>query len=422
MDGAWPELILIAVLVSINAVLSGTEVALISLREPQLARLEDQGRSGQIVARLARDPNRYLATVQIGITLAGFMASAVAATSLAEPLIPAFSWAGNAAETVAIVVVTILLAFLTLVLGELSPKRLALQRAEGWAMVMARPLDWFSTAMTPFVWLLSVSTDAVVRLFGGTPGATRQEVDLGELRDTILATGGLSQDHSEVFLGAFDIVERTVVEIMTPRTDVATVEVSSTVGQGIDAMIDSGFSRLPVTPDDHGLDAAIGIVNIADLVRVERHEPLLPHIREVPIFPETVDVLTALRTLQQVRLQMGFVVDEFGGVEGIVTTEDIVEEIVGEIYDEEDTDVASVRMDGDGSFLVPGRFPVHDLVDVGIHVPGGNFTTVAGLVLAELGHLPEVGESVTVEQWHIEVVELDATAISEVRFTAADGA
>jgi len=420
VDGVWPELVLIAVLVATNAVLSGTEVALISLREPQLARLEAQSRSGQVVARLARDPNRYLATVQIGITLAGFMASAVAATSLAKPLVPAFSWAGSAAETVAVVVVTIILAFLTLVFGELTPKRLALQRAEGWAMVMARPLDWFSTAMTPFVWLLSVSTDAVVRLFGGTPGATRQEVDLAELRDTILATGGLSQDHSEVFLGAFDIVERTVAEIMTPRTDVRTVDVSATVGQAIDTMVDSGFSRLPVTLDDRGLDAAIGIVSLADLVSVERHEPLSPFVREVPTFPENVDVLVALRRLQEVRIQMGFVVDEFGGVEGIVTTEDIVEEIVGEIYDEEDTDVVSVQEGPDGSFLVPGRFPVHDLVDVDIHVPGGDFTTVAGLVLAELGHLPEVGESVTVEQWLIEVVELDGTAISKVRFTPAE--
>lgn len=422
MDGVWLELVLIAVLVAINAVLAGTEVALISLREPQLARLEAQSRSGQVVAQLAREPNRYLATVQIGITLAGFMASAVAATSLAQPLLPAFAWAGNAAETVAIVVVTIILAFLTLVFGELTPKRLALQRAEGWAMVMARPLDWFSTAMTPFVWLLSVSTDAVVRLFGGTPGATRQEVDLAELRDTILATGALSEDHSEVFLGAFDIVERTVVEIMTPRTDVRTVDVSATVGQAIDTMVDSGFSRLPVTLDDRGLDAAIGIVSLADLVSVERQKPLLPFVREVPTFPENVDVLIALRRLQEVRIQMGFVVDEFGGVEGIVTTEDIVEEIVGEIYDEEDTDVVSVQEGPDGSFLVPGRFPVHDLVDVDIHVPGGDFTTVAGLVLSELGHLPEVGESVIVEQWRIEVVELDGTAISEVRFTSAEDA
>lgn len=421
MDGAWPELILIAVLVAVNAVLSGTEVALISLREPQLARLEAESRAGYVVARLARDPNRYLATVQIGITLAGFMASAVAATSLAQPLLPAFAWAGSAAETVAIVVVTVLLAFLTLVLGELAPKRLALQRAESWSLAMGKPLDWFSTAMTPFVWLLSVSTDAVVRLFRGTPGATRQEVDLEELRDTILATGSLSDDHHEVFLGAFDLVERTVEEIMTPRTDVQTIGADSTVGQAIDAMVSSGFSRLPVTPQDAGLDTAIGIVVLADLVKVDRHEPLLPLVRNASSFPERVDILSALRQLQRARLQMGFVVDEFGGVEGIVTTEDIIEEVVGEIYDEEDVDVASVKVEPDGSFLVAGRFPVHDLVDVGIHLPGGNFTTVAGLVLDELGRIPEAGESVIVDAWTIEVVELDGTAISAVRFFPANG-
>lgn len=417
MEGAWPELALIVVLVLINAVLSGTEVALISLREPQLARLEDHSHTGEVVARLARDPNRYLATVQIGITLAGFMASAVAATSLAQPLEPLFGWAGNAAETVAIIVVTFLLAFLTLVLGELAPKRLALQRAEQWAMAMGRPLDWFSTAMTPFVWLLSVATDLIVRLFGGTPGATRQEVDLEELRDTILATGGLSDDHHEVFLGAFDIVERTVVQIMTPRTDVHTVASSVSVKDAIDEIIASGFSRLPVTPEDHGLDAAIGIIGISDLVTVDPDDPILPLVRQVPSFPETVEVLTALRQLQQERLQMGFVVDEFGGVEGIFTTEDIVEEIVGEIYDEDDDDIAHIVTEPDGSLLVTGRFPVHDLEDVDIHLPDGNYTTVAGLLLDELGRLPDEGESVIVEGWQIQAVEVDGTAIAEVRFT-----
>jgi putative hemolysin len=405
------------VLVAINAVLSGTEVALISLREPQLARLEALSHTGQVVARLSRDPNRYLATVQIGITLAGFMASAVAATSLAQPLEPLFAWAGNAAETAAIIVVTFLLAFLTLVLGELAPKRLALQRAERWAMAMGRPLDWFSTAMTPFVWLLSAATDVIVRLLGGTPGTTRQEVDLDELRDTILATGGLSDDHHEVFLGAFDLVERTVVQIMTPRTDVQTVASSVSVGDAIDIVVASGFSRLPVTPEGHGLDAAVGIVAISDLVTVDPDDPILSLIREVPSFPETVEVLTALRQLQQERLQMGFVVDEFGGVEGILTTEDIVEEIVGEIYDEDDDDIAHVVTESDGSMLVTGRFPVHDLEDVGIHLPEGNYTTVAGLLLDELGHIPEEGESVTVEGWRIQAARLDGTAIVAVRFT-----
>lgn len=418
MSGVWPELILIVVLVVVNALLSGTEIALISLREPQLRRMESQGGAGQVVVGLARDPNRFLATIQIGITLAGFMASAVAATSIAGPLTSSFGWTGDTAETVTIVIVTIALSFLTLVFGELAPKRLALQRSESWAMAMGRPLHGLSVLMTPFVWLLSVSTDAVVRLFGGSAGTRRQAVDLRELRDLILASGALSDDHSEIFLGAFDLADRTVEQVMTPRTDVRLIEDDLTVGDAIDVVIESRHSRLPVTPSGEGLDAAVGIVDLSDLVVADRSIAVLEIVKPVLAFPESIGVLPALRRMQASRTQMGFVVDEFGGVEGIVTVEDIVEEVVGEIYDEDDPDVAAVVRAADGTFLIPGRCPIHDLVDVGIDVPEGEYTTVAGLVLDAMGRLPEPDESVEIGSWAFTILEVDSTAITWLRASA----
>lgn len=416
MDALWLQLALIVVLVAINAVLSGSEIALISLREPQLARLDARGGTGSVVAELAREPNRFLSTIQIGITLAGFMASAVAAVSLAQPIVGWFSWAGDADETLAIITVTLVLSFVTLVFGELAPKRLALQKPEQWAMATGRVLHGFSVVMTPVVWLLSISTDAVVRVFGGTPGAHRSEVDIEELKDIILANARLSDDHHEVLLGAVELVERTVGQVMTPRPDVRFVASDASVSDVVAQMIDSGFSRLPVTETDRGLDAAMGAVSLPDLVSADQTALVGSQVKDVPAFPESSPVLVALRNLQAARQQLAFVVDEHGGIEGIVTVEDLVEEMVGEIYDEYDEDVATARRDPDGNYIVPGRFPVHDLVDLGIEVPAGDYTTVAGLVFATAGEVPDADDAVIVGSWRITVLAVDDNAIEAVRF------
>ena len=416
MDALWLQLALIVVLVAINAVLSGSEIALISLREPQLARLDARGGTGSVVAELAREPNRFLSTIQIGITLAGFMASAVAAVSLAQPIVSWFSWAGDADETLAIITVTLVLSFVTLVFGELAPKRLALQKPEQWAMATGRVLHGFSVVMTPVVWLLSVSTDAVVRVFGGTPGASREEVDIEELKDMILANAKLSEDHHEVLLGAVELVERNVGQVMTPRLDVRAVASDVRIESAQAEMIASGFSRLPVVDEDGGLDTALGVVTLQDVVAADPQAPVRTLVKDAPALPESAPVLVALRTLQDVRQQLAFVVDEHGGIEGIVTVEDLVEEMVGEIYDEYDQDVATARRDRDGSYLSPGRFPVHDLVDLGIDVPSGDYTTVGGLVLATAGEVPAEGDTALVEGWQITVLSVEDNAVDSVRF------
>lgn len=421
MAEVWPELVLIGVLIAINALLSGTEMALISLREPQLARMGERGAAGRVVASLARNPNRFLATIQIGITLAGFLASAVAAVSLAQPIVGWFSVFGDADETVAIVAVTLVLSFLTLVLGELAPKRLALQRSEGWALATGRPLHWFAIVTAPIVWLLSVATDAVVRAFGGEPGARTEEVDLEELRDTIVARGRLPERQHEVLLGAFEVAERTVEQVMTPRPDVHTLDATLSVRDAIPALIHLGLTRVPVTVADHGLDSALGVVSLQDLSAADGEAMLRDLAKEAQAFPESLLVLVALRRLQEGRQQMAFVVDEFGGIEGIVTVEDLVEELVGEIYDESDPIVATPRRVSQGTYLVPGRFPVHDLDEFGIDVPLGDYTTVAGLVLDVAGRVPEPGDEFEIGQWSATVLSVDGRAITDVRFERRAG-
>lgn len=415
-----PELLLVFGLVLVNAMLSGSELALISLTEPQLARLEQQGGSARAAAELARDHNRLLATIQIGITLAGFMASAVAAVSLAEPLYSLFDVFGDAGETVAVIFVTVILSFITLVFGELVPKRLALRHPVGWATALGRVLWWLAVIATPVVWLLSVTTDFFVRIFGGRSTGPDESEQLNELRELVLMTEGLDHDQQDVLMGAFDVADRPVLGVMTPRLDVITIDALTPVADAIGEMTRAAFTRLPVVADDAGLDESAGIVTLQDLVTAPRTDVVGQHVRSVPAIPETMKVLPALRVLQSGRDQLAFVIDEFGGVEGIVTVEDLVEELVGEIYDDADALVLQPRAVGDGSYLVPGRYPVHDLVEMGLDVPEGDYATVAGLVLDTFEDLPSEGDEATVGPWTIVVRSVSGNTVERVLLRRAD--
>lgn len=414
MEGLGLEITLVLVLLLINGVLAGSEIAIISLRESQIARLEAGSAAGRHLAALARDPNRYLATIQIGITLSGFLASATAAVSLAEPLVPLLDGLGNAAEPVAILLVTLVLSFVTLVIGELAPKRLALQRSESWSMMVAVPLHWASVVSRPLVWLLSKSTDFVVRLLGGEPGVTREEVAVEELRDLIVAHRGFSEKHQEILVGAFEVAERTIRQVLVPRSEVFVIDSGDEIGHALSLLLAEGHSRAPVAPG-RDLDGSLGIANLRDMVMGDAKAIVTTVVTEPVALPETLPVLDGLRRLQEERQQMALVIDEHGGVEGIVTIEDMVEELVGEIYDETDSDLEAVRHRPDGSLLVPGTFPVHDLVDLGIEVPHGDQTTVAGLVLSRLEHLPKTaGDDVVVARWRFTVTGVSHRRITEV--------
>lgn len=410
MSDLW-QIGLVLGLVAINAAFSGSELALISLREAQLARLEVTSRGGRVLAKLARDPNRFLATIQIGITLAGFMASATAAVSLSERVVPLLEPLGDADEVMAIVLVTLVLTFFTLVFGELAPKRIAMQHTEGWALAVARPLDFLARIARPAVWLLSASTNLIVKLLGGDPSRQREEVTAEEIRDMIATQQTLTPDAQRVISGAFEVGNRTLREVLIPRPRVFALPVSTPIATAIDEIVASSHTRVPVYAES--LDDLLGVVHLRDLIHATGDLKRL--VAPAPTFPESMPVLVALRELQRRRNQMAVVADEHGGIEGIVTIEDLVEEIVGEIYDEYDRDVQSVARNADGSLLLPGTFPVHDLIDVGIVVPEGRYTTVAGLILEQLGRIPAVGESVEVGDWRLEVVEASPVAILSVR-------
>jgi putative hemolysin len=418
MGDVWPQLVLVAVLVLVNAAFAGTELALVSLRESQLQRLEEKTATGAVLARLARQPNQFLATIQIGITLAGFLASAAAAVSLAEPLEGPLSFLGGAAGPASVIVVTLVLAYFTLVFGELAPKRIAMQRAEKWGLVMARPLDLLSTLTKPVVWLLSKSTDIAVKLLGGDPDLQREEVTGEELRDMVAIHHTFPADQRRIIDGAFEIAERTLDEVMVPRNDVVVIDADATCEEALALLFESGHSRAPVA-EKRNLDRCVGMVRLRSLLG-RGDEPVVSVAWEIPAFPDAARVLTALREFQAKRTQMAVVIDERGRALGIVTVEDLVEELVGEIWDETDPDIASVIHEPDGTLVLPGTYPVHDLADIDVILPDGDFTTIAGLVLDELGRFPTMGEQLHIEGWQVTIRGVGRHRITEVALRRAD--
>ncbi|MFI5934480.1 hemolysin family protein [Actinoplanes sp. NPDC051494] len=423
MGGYGWQIVLVVVLVLLNAVFAGSEMALVSLRESQLQRLERETRSGRTLAKLARDPNRFLATIQIGITLAGFLASAAAAVSLAQPLIGPLGFLGTAAEPAAIVVVTIVLTFFTLVVGELAPKRVAMQRAEGWALLVARPLDILSTVSRPAIWLLGKSTDLVVRILGGDPNAGREEVSTEEIRDMVAAQQDFSAEQRTIISGAFEIADRILREILVPRRDVMVLPADLAATEALTRMVAGGHSRAPVV-GPVGLDDVLGVVHLRDLIGADGL--VSDHKFDALFLPETLKVSDAMLQMRTQRQQLALVVDERGAIDGIVTMEDLVEEVVGEIYDETDRDVQSVVHEDDGAMVLPGTFPIHDLPDIGVdieHLEDGDYTTVAGLVLARLGHIPTApGEIVDIDGHTAEITEVKGHAITQLRLRRLDAA
>jgi putative hemolysin len=420
MGGVGGEVVLVLILVLVNAAFSGSEMALVQLRDSQVQKLERTSRRGRVLARLTRDPNRFLATIQIGITLAGFLASAAAAVSLSKPLVKPLGFLGAAAQPTSVVLVTIALTFVTLVIGELAPKRIAMQRTEGWALLVARPLDVLSVISRPAVWLLGATTNVVVRLAGGDPHAQREEVTTEEIRDMVAAQQEFSAEQRTIISGAFEIADRILREILVPRRDVLTLSQGCSAHDALRQLIAGGHSRAPVV-GPAGLDDVIGVVHLRDLV--DATGPVDALAKQGLFLPETLRVSDAMLQLRSERQQLAMVVDERGAIDGIVTMEDLVEEIVGEIYDETDRDVQAVVKEADGAQVMPGSFPIHDLPDIGFEPDGteepGDYTTVAGMVLAALGHIPTApGEVVTLPLFTAEVLEVTGRAITRVRLRA----
>jgi putative hemolysin len=426
VSDVWLNIVMVVVFVLIGGFFSGTELALISLRESQVRALSDQGRRGAALAKLLSDPNRFLATVQIGVTLATLSASAFGAETLNKPfttVLTGWGLSSGLAGPLAFIAVTVAVSYLSLVLGELTPKRLALQRAEGLAMLVASSLNRLATLSRPIVWLLSVSTNALVRLLGGDPKVSGEAISQEELRDLVAAHESLTSDERRLIDEVFRAGEREVREVMTPRTEVAFLDGSMTASRAAKQVADSNWSRFPVAGRDE--DDVVGFVHVRDLFLPNhpagRAATVGDLAREVKRLPGTAGVLTALSEMRRENQHLAIVIDEYGGTDGIVTLEDLIEEVIGEIYDEYDAAVAPEgRQPPGGPREVDGLLNLDDFTQAtGLDLPDGPYETAAGFVLAELGRLPEVGDTVQVEGRTITVQELDGRRIARLLVSPA---
>ncbi|MGY1857074.1 hemolysin family protein [Modestobacter sp. SYSU DS0290] len=426
MSDVWLNIVMVVGFVLIGGAFSGAEIALVSLRESQVRALADTGRRGQALNKLLGDPNRFLAAVQVGVTLAGFFSAAFGASTLSGPLGDLLVDRGvraSVAEPLAFVLVTIAISYLSLVVGELTPKRLALQRAEGFSLVVAAPLNAIAKLFRPVIWLLSKSTDLLVRLLGGDPKVSGESISQEELRDLVAAHESLSSDERRLIDEVFRAGDREVREVMTPRTEVHFLDGSTTASRAAKQVADSNWSRYPVI--GRGEDDVVGFVHVRDLFLPNhpagRAATVADLAREVKQLPGTAKVLNAMSEMRRENRHFAIVVDEYGGTDGIVTLEDLIEEVIGDIYDEYDADVAAEEDEPTGGPQeLDGLLNLDDFAEAtGLELPEGPYETAAGYLLAALGRLPVVGDVVDVEGRQLTVLELDGRRIARIEVSPA---
>jgi putative hemolysin len=421
-----PEILLVFALILANGFFSGAEMAIVASRRGRLRQLADAGdKAAKTALELASSPDQFLPTVQIGITLVGTLAAAYGGDSLVSKLA---EWiAAHAppaidamARPIALTVFVVLLSFVTLLFGELVPKRLALRRAEDFARMAAPAMKIFSQVTRPLVWMMGASTSAVLALLGAhkQDGPTVSVDDIEHLLEAGRAEGVLEAVEQAVATEALRLGERTVRDIMRPRIDLDALDIETPPGEVLGAIAMAGYSRLPVY--EGSLDHILGYVSLKDVLRQNwMGWPIeLRKIMHRALFvPETMPLDRLLELFQKEKNQLAIVLDEYGGTEGLVTLEDVLEELVGEIHDEHRHEASQFVQREDGSWLVDGGAGVEDLAEkLGIKLDAvpRDYSTVSGIVLAELERIPATGDTLRWRGLLIEVVDMDGRRIDKL--------
>jgi putative hemolysin len=424
MTGVVLNILLILLLVLIGAIFVAAEIALVSLRDSQISQLAHRGKRGQLVAKLTSNPNLFLSAVQVGVTLSGFLAAAFAADKLSDDLAPLLERLGlssGVADTISLVLITIVISYVSIVVGELTAKRLALQRAEGVALALAPLVDFTARVARPAIWLLGVSTNVLVRILGGDPKISRGEVTNEEIRIMVSGSTTLGDEERRIVEDVFAAGERSLREVMVPRTEVDFLAGDMPVHRAVRELTKAPHSRYPVSGES--ADDIIGFVHVRDLLDPDlssRTTPVAEVARPVLSMPDTVRVLRALSDMRRISSHLAMVLDEYGGTAGIVTMEDLVEELIGDITDEYDV-VAAEEVGVRGDLVIDGLTTLEDFADKsGLVLPEGPYDTLAGFFMARLGQLPSVGDAISLELPSIGPAD-EQPAEVELRVSELDG-
>ena len=429
MDGSPSgSFIMIFILILVNAFFASAEMAIVSLNKTKINLLAEGGNEkAKLIQNLIKEPSGFLATIQVGITFAGFFASAAAATSISGGLAESLK-AINVpySESVALILVTLFIAYLTLVLGELLPKRIALQYAERVAMFSVKPIIIISKFTKPFVWVLSLSTNIILQLLGMKTVGIEEKVSREEIRSLIEIGeehGAINESERNMIDGIIEFDDKIAKEIMTPRTETFFLEVNDSIKDNINTILEEGFSRIPIYDND--IDNIVGVIYIKDLfakIILNGIDNIkINEIMRKPYFvPETKNIEKLFRDIQGSKNYLAVLVDEYGGFSGIVTIEDLIEEVMGNITDEYDQEEAEIQKIDNNNFIISGLLTIDDINDeFNLNLNSDSADTIAGLFIEHLGTVPKKDEhpEIDLENITLKVLALDDRRIEKLKLT-----
>ncbi len=426
------KVVLLFILTLLNAFFAMSEIAIISLNDTKIDKLAEEGhKKARQVKKLTENSSSFLSTIQIGVTLAGFLTSATAAQSFATMLTDALAKTAVAnviplgiISGISTVLITLITSYFSLVLGELAPKKIAMQKPEKVSFAVVPVLLFVSKVTKPFVKILSVSTNGVVRLFGLDPNADEEEVTEEEIRmmvDVGQEKGVIEDVQKEMINNIFEFDDIDVADIMTHRTDMACVDSEDSLPDIIKLSIEEGYSRIPVYEEDP--DNVVGIVYIKDLLKyigssLPKSKGIKDVMREAYYVPESKRCGALFSEMTEKHIQMAIVVDEYGGTAGLVTLEDIVEAIVGNIQDEYDNEDEEISKINETTFTIDGTTDLEEVEEqIGIKFPEDDYDTLGGFIISRLGFLPQDGDMNSVEFEHVRftVLNVEERRIGKVK-------
>jgi putative hemolysin len=406
------DIALVILFILIAGVFVAAEIALISLRESQVRQIESKGKRGARVAKLSTNPNRFLAAAQVGITFCGFLSAALGSERIGARLEPKLELIGlspNTSKALSLIAITLVISYISLVLGELVPKRLALYRTEWIALAAAPTIDRIANIFRPAIWLLSKSTDAIMKIFGLRDKGARNEISEAELVDLVTGHTSLSIQERDIVEEVFNAGDLQIHEVMVPRTEVDFIDVGLTVGQAIELAKQHLHSRYPVTRGSS--DEVLGFLHVRDLLQhsATPDKKIMDLLRPVIFLPGTKGVLPALEEMRIKHHHLAIVLDEYGGTDGIITLENLLESFVGEISDEYDEEESEIKQDSrSGEYEVDALISLEDLYDeTGIAIPDGPYETAGGYVMHHLGRLPRIHDVVNLNGSRITVLTIE---------------
>ena len=426
-EGALPSIAIVLGLIAVGGIFVAAEIALISLRDSQVKQISSKGKRGARVAKLASNPNRFLAAVQVGITLCGFLSAALGAEQLGVFVIPRLEELGLSAgssEIVSIVAITLVIVYISLVFGELVPKRLALYKSESIALATAAIVDRVAIFFRPVIWLLSHSTDLIVKIFGITSKSERNQISDVELMDLVSGHADLTKEEREIVEEVFNASDRLIHEIMVPRTEVDFLDASLSISQARKMAVELAHSRYPVVRGSS--DEVIGFLHVRDLLNPKLDDAqitIMELIRDILFLPGTKGVLPALTEMQTKRQHIAIVLDEYGGTDGIVTLENLVECLIGEIHDEYDPHEADKSFEKrTGDIELDGLISLEELQEVsGISLPEGPYETLSGFVMHSLGRIAQANDVIKINGARFTIVSMNGKRVGQI-LLAKDGA